>query len=553
MNSMTWPRAMALADQQAGGELAVRLHKNFDRLEEEKYQPHKVFLTNEESFYWPGDTEGRTVLALALLAQATQRQPLFFDSILCLFPQKMNRLGYFGDVQSAGGWDEQQLASHGWVLRALCETYLWKSDPALFEMIRRIIDNLVLPLAGSMAKTYPLDPQAREQGGGIIGTRRLQRVDGWILSTDVGCIFILLDGLVQAWSILQDDQLRPLIEEMIAVFLRFDLDAIRAQTHATLTALRGLLRYAEATGDRSLVDAVAVRFDLYKRLAMSENYENHGWFGRPSHSEPCAIIDALMTAVTLWRATGEAVYLEDAHHITYNALAATQRLNGGFGCNSCSGAESPFLEIRMQEAHWCCTMRGGEGLSFVAQSAYYTRGNRVFVPFFADNRAILRLDGGELTVEQKSDYPTGGSCTIRVVECPNPLAVEWRLFAPCFVRPSSLTINGASLPLEIRDGFLQIDHRARSGDTLVYRFDPVIRRLPSLGERALPGYGTVRRGPLLLAADRSPQGEIQLPATESLHCDDNGCRCGNIELSPLYHLLQPWRDRQVLFANPRRL
>ncbi|MBN1543310.1 glycoside hydrolase family 127 protein [candidate division KSB1 bacterium] len=553
MNPMTWPRPLTLMDQQAGGELAVRLQRNFDRLEEEKYQPHKVFLTNEESFYWPGDTEGRTVLALALLAQATQRQPRFLAPILQLFPQKMNRLGYFGDIQDRGGWDEQQLASHGWVLRALCELYRWKGDPALLEMIRRILDHLVLPLRGRVQTSYPLDPRAREQGGGIIGTRRLQRVDGWILSTDVGCVFILLDGLVQAWSLLQDDKLRPLIEEMIEVFLRFDLDAIRAQTHATLSALRGLMRYAEATSDRSLVDAVAVRFDLYKRLAMSENYENHGWFGRPSHSEPCAIIDALMTAVTLWRATGTALYLEDAHHITYNALAATQRPNGGFGCNSCCGADSPFLEIRMQEAHWCCTMRGGEGLSFVAQSAYFTRENTVFVPFFADNRAVLRLDGGEVTVEQKSSYPVGGSCTITVVDCSNPFGLEWRLFAPSFLQPASLTLNDESLPVKRGDGFVLLDHRVSAGDTLVYRFDPVLRRLPALGERCLPGYGTVRRGPLILAVDRPQQGEIALPDAELIQNNENTCRCGSIELTPLYHLLQPWRDRQVLFARPKLL
>jgi hypothetical protein len=200
-------------------------------------------------------------------------------------------------------------------------------------------------------------------------------------------------------------------------------------------------------------------------------------------------------------------------------------------------------------------MRGGEGLSFVAQSAYYTRGNRVFVPYFADKPlAILRLDGGELTVEQKSDYRTaelhdqggrmpesaalsGGCSRLFLFD----LESDHQTAHPC---PSRFAMDSC-----------KIDHRARSGDTLVYRFDPVIRRLPSLGEaRALPGYGTVRRGPLLSWLRIGlRRGENPAAATESLHCDGNGCRCGNIDLSPLYHLLQPWRDRQVLFANPRRL
>jgi hypothetical protein len=65
-----------------GGELRKRMMKNFDRLEEEKYQPHRVFLTEEESGWWPGDTEGRTILALVKLARITGRKPIYLDSII---------------------------------------------------------------------------------------------------------------------------------------------------------------------------------------------------------------------------------------------------------------------------------------------------------------------------------------------------------------------------------------------------------------------------------------------------------------------------------------
>ena len=67
----TPPQPVPFGDVKISGELGTRLQKNFDRLEEEKYQPDHVFLTLEQSNNWPGDTEGRTVLALALDAQAT--------------------------------------------------------------------------------------------------------------------------------------------------------------------------------------------------------------------------------------------------------------------------------------------------------------------------------------------------------------------------------------------------------------------------------------------------------------------------------------------------
>src|SRR6267154_1875822 len=142
------PRPAAIHDVFVGGELARRANLNFDRLEQTKYEPDHVFLTEEQSGHWPGDTEGRTVLALVLLTQATRRPARYLDEILGRFPQKMNPLGYFGPIEPEGCASEQQLASHGWVLRALCEEYLRTRADAIRQMIERIITNLVLPTSG---------------------------------------------------------------------------------------------------------------------------------------------------------------------------------------------------------------------------------------------------------------------------------------------------------------------------------------------------------------------------------------------------------------------
>ena len=56
------------------GELYNRTVKNMDRMEEEKYQPANVFAPKENDG-WPGDHEGRTVLALVLDAQVAKRDP----------------------------------------------------------------------------------------------------------------------------------------------------------------------------------------------------------------------------------------------------------------------------------------------------------------------------------------------------------------------------------------------------------------------------------------------------------------------------------------------
>ena len=106
-----------------GGELKTRVMKSFDRLEETKYQPDNVFLTDEQSGGWPGDTEGRTLLGLVMEARATGRMPKYADEIVRRIPAHLNAKGYMGEVYDI--MNEQQLSGNGWMLRALCEYYRW--------------------------------------------------------------------------------------------------------------------------------------------------------------------------------------------------------------------------------------------------------------------------------------------------------------------------------------------------------------------------------------------------------------------------------------------
>src|SRR5690606_30673683 len=102
----------------------------------------------------------------------------------------------------------------------------------------------------------------------------------WLLSSDIGCDFIFMDGVIHAYSLFPDPEVKALVEEMIQRFLQMDLVGIKAQTHATLTALRGLLRYYSLTGESYLLEEVVERYDLYHGQAITENFENFNWFGR---------------------------------------------------------------------------------------------------------------------------------------------------------------------------------------------------------------------------------------------------------------------------------
>jgi len=402
-------------------DLWTRLNRNYARLEEAKYYPQNVYQREKEAEKWPGDTEGRTLLAWILLARATGRPPRYLDEMLAQWPAEINARGYFGKIYT-DGISEQQLSSHGWVLQALAELHRaagagcqWARHHDARALAQPIIDHLFLPTSGAYAD-YPIDPAEREAAGEYSGSHAKQ-IGPWILSTDVGCFAIGMTGLIDACeAFAMTDRTRPLIEAMVDRFLAIDLSAIKAQTHATLTGLRGLARWSRMTDNSTLWAEIETRYQLYTDCAWTETHANYNWFGRPRWTEPCAVVDSLIVAMELWQQTGKSAYLEQAHLIWFNALGHGQRSNGGFGCDNCPGADgSTELTFSVPEAHWCCTMRGAEGL-------YRMCGYQVF-----PNEETLTLPFG--LPGDFGDEATSGAHPEKSlrIESAYPHAAEWHL------------------------------------------------------------------------------------------------------------------------------
>jgi hypothetical protein len=167
-------------------ELLKRSVKNFDRLETDIYQPQNIFSDSHPtaSMDWPGDYEGRIILGLVLQAQATHREPVYLDEIMRMLPLKFNKKGYFGAIQG-DTINEQQLSGHGWLLRGLCEYYIWKKDEKVKKYILDIIQNLALPTTGHH-KDYPILPEERKPHVGEMAGTSQNVIKNWLLSSDIG-------------------------------------------------------------------------------------------------------------------------------------------------------------------------------------------------------------------------------------------------------------------------------------------------------------------------------------------------------------------------------
>lgn len=392
----------------------TRIEKNFARLSEAPYDEERLFSPTD--YDWPGDWEGRALLAYCRLYSLTGKKIPAMEKMMSLLDEKTNVLGYFGKIQDLNAIDEQQLSGHGWFLRGLMAYYeLFHSAKAL-DYAQRIVHNLFLPALANYG-SYPVERGS--VGGGVYGNLSNQ-TGNWRLSTDIGCAFIPIDGLAHYYAVTHDKKLEEYLAYAIWQFVKLDKIGLNMQTHATLTATRGILKYYEVCGDEEYLSVVKETFELYLEHGMTATYENYNWFGS-SHeetwTEPCAVVDSLILSLELYRITKEDRYRVLARRIWFNGLQFCQRPNGGVGPNTCVDNNNPYLQISFYDAIQCCTMRYSEGLY------WYSQNKELFTwedgePIFENNRCyinewLLAEDVGNTFCEEKH-YEINGKSMIRI-------------------------------------------------------------------------------------------------------------------------------------------
>ena len=353
------PMMMPISEQ----ELQERIRLNHLRLSTGVYYSIEDIFSPAH-YDWYGDKEGRALLAFMCHYKINGSIIPCMEQMLAQLPARLNPQGYFGPILDHE-IQEQQLSGHSWLLRGLCEHYEVFGDDACLQTVRRIVENLFLPKRGRFS-SYPVHRNMTKEGG--VSGSQLGILDGWILSTDVGCAFMSIDGLSHAYKITKDARIKELLEEMTAVYLGIDKVALQVQTHCTLTAARGMVRMYQETGDKAFLDGAEAIATLYfEGGGMTATYQNLNWWGRPdSWTEPCAIVDSLMLAGELYKLTRKEHYRTLAARIYHNGLATAQRDNGGAGTDSGVNEKgTDTLIAGMYEAFFCCTMRLAEGLLYV--------------------------------------------------------------------------------------------------------------------------------------------------------------------------------------------
>ncbi|NQU43439.1 glycoside hydrolase family 127 protein [bacterium] len=568
----TMPTPIDLSDVVMRGELSFRGIKNYARLEGKWYRPHEVFKADQHG--WPGDWEGRIILALVSQAQATHREPAWLEEIIRRLPDHLNEKGYFGRICEVGWANEQQLSGHSWLLRGLIAYCEWKKDRTVRDILEGILRNLFLP-AHDNFHFYPLTPEGRDNPEKWELSHLQSKTKTHKATSDTGCAFIALDGVTEAWRYLKWPELEAMARTMIDRFTKLQLEECFVQTHATLSCLRGICRYVENGGDRKYLAMARRIFDRYMSHATTEHYGNYNWWGMPRWTEPCAIIDSYILAHWFWRLTGETRYQTAAHHIFYNGLAHAFRVDGSFGTDMCIGAELPemdggaaaydptLLKPRTYEVYWCCTMRGGEFFARAAEGAFLSHGDDIWLPIF--HNATAKVAG--LTLRETTTYPYEGAVRLEVLGARHAERRTIHFFLPPWTSAPEVRLNGERIKHRKAKGFVEVTGDFRKGDVLDYGFDLGLHVMPTQGKNNIANHHSFRHGPLLLVLDqprpesfdppRTPEPAMTkaLPADtefEPLGSARYRVKDGPLMLVPVYdndNLTERWHARQALFRD----
>lgn len=557
---------------QIEGDLAVRSLLNYSRLEGHWYRPSEVFGADKHG--WPGDWEGRIILALVSQAAATHREPAWLRQILEKLPKHLNERGYLGKICDVGWANEQQLAGHSWLVRGLIAQHDRQPDPVIAGTIGTIVLNLFLPAAANF-RNYPITPEQVREADHWELSHPQSKTKSHKGSIDTGCGFILLDGLTEAYRFLEWPKIREMIEIVVERFFKLDLEGAHVQTHATLTALRGICRYIELTGNWALLPRVRKIFERYKTVAMTEHYGNYNWWGRPRWTEPCAIIDSFILALWLWRLTGRPEYVADAHRIYYNGLGHALRAEGCFGTDYCLGAVPPeedgglashdplVLQPRTYEVYWCCTMRGGEFFARAHEAAFYSRGKEIWLPMYHNGRANI----GGMVLLESTGYPYDGSVRVEILDVRSKGEKTFHFYIPPWKtrRPVAM-LNGRLVATRQSKGFLAITASLKVGDVLEVEFGCGLHVLHPHNQNTVAGVHAFHHGPMLLAVEQpAPEPDDHLPKaaiagelaanTEFEPMNKAKYRVKlrpGVVLAPVYDieaLTRPWHARQALFPD----
>lgn len=317
------------------------------------------------------------------------------------------------------------------------------------------------------------------------------------------------------------------------------------QTEAVGHAVRGAYMYtamadlSEETGYDRYLEASAKIWDdvtggkiyITGGIGSKEHGEAFGQkFELPNmtaYTETCASVANVFWNHRLYRATGEAKYLDVLELTLYNGLIS------GIGSDGCHFFYPNPLESdgSFERAGWfdcsCCPVNVARFMPAMKQYIWSESGDGVNVNLFIGSEARLNTSGGEVFIRQTTDFPWKGDVTINVdpdtegssfrlrIRVPGwtgnePIAGGLYRYLTAGKGKMEIKVNGKKITPEVIKGFAVIERKWNKGDVVDVTLPMEPRFIGARQEvQADSGRTALGIGPMVYCLEETDNGKVR--------------------------------------------
>ena len=219
-----------------------------------------------------------------------------------------------------------------------------------------------------------------------------------------------------------------------------------------------------------------------------------------AYNETCAAIGNVYWNHRLFLQSGDVKYYDIIERTLYNGLLAGLSLDGKkfFYPNPLeSDGKYNFNQGACTRSTWfdcsCCPSNLIRFMPSMQGLIYSKLENTVFVNLYASNEAKIDLNGENIRIVQKTQYPWSGKINIEI-DPSSQITFTLKFRVPGWCRGevtpgnlysylnneapiSKISLNGIQLDMEIQDGFYVVERAWNSGDNIELEFPMIVNKV----------------------------------------------------------------------------
>ena len=254
----------------------------------------------------------------------------------------------------------------------------------------------------------------------------------------------------------------------------------------------------------------------------------HQSYGRPyqlphstAHNETCANIGNLLLNWRLFQTSADAKYTDLVENCLYNSILCGISLDGKkyFYTNALRKTDELPYTLRWPRERveyiscFCCPPNTLRTLCEAQDYAYSVGKGEIYVNLYGANTLTTKLDGiGEISLEQKTDYPWDGNIALTVTKLKGKKDFTLKLRIPAWCDNATIKVNGEPVNVDAKsESYAAVTRQWKKGDvvTLDMPMETKLMEANPLVEECR-GQVAVQRGPVIYCLESNDLNGVNI-------------------------------------------